>query len=55
MYTVMYFDEAIYDDVAIFRGTLTDCRDWITDAITNYDDEEGDYFIVAPDEYTIVE
>ena len=54
MYAVMYFDEACYDDITVFHGTLADCRDWIADSIANYDDDDDDYFIVAPDGFTVV-
>lgn len=26
MYTVCFFDEATFDDMAVFTGTLADCK-----------------------------
>ena len=31
MYRVMFFDEAVWDDVAIFFGSLADCIEFVGD------------------------
>lgn len=43
MYRVMFFDEAVWDDVAIFYGSLADCIEFIGD------DSDGECFIVDVD------
>ena len=48
MYTVQYFDEATYDDVTIFTGTLTQCMAFKA----KNDDEEEPLYIVAPDGFS---
>lgn len=51
LYTVQYFDEATWDDAVVFTGTLAQCREWLTG---DYDDLD-EFFIVAPDGYTVVD
>ena len=46
MYTVCFFDEATFDDMAVFTGTLADCK-----AYKGTDDE---LYVVAPDGFTVV-
>ena len=48
MYTVEMFDEMVFDTVVVFKGTLTECREYVTDA-------EEDLCIVAPDGFTTIE
>ena len=50
MYTVQYFDEATYDDVTIFTGTLTQCMAFKA----KNDDEEEPLYIVAPDGFSVI-
>ena len=51
LYTVQYFDEATWDDAVVFTSTLAQCREWMTDN----DDDLDEFFIVAPDGYTVVD
>ena len=46
MYTVMFFDEMTMDDMAVFTGTLAQC--------VAYKDDDEDFYIVAPDGFTVV-
>ena len=43
MYRVMFFDEAVWDDVAIFFGSLADCIEFVGD------DPDGECMIVGDD------
>lgn len=47
MYSVMYFDEACWDDLIVFVGSLDDCRTYV--------DGDDELFIVAPDGFTVVD
>ena len=46
MYTVQYFDDGIQDDMVVFMGSLADC--------IVYKDDDNDFYIVAPDGFTVV-
>ena len=48
MYTVEMFDEMVFDAVVVFRGTLSECREYVANA-------EENLCIVAPDGFTTIE
>ena len=48
MFTVYTFDDAACDDVMVFSGSLTDCRNYVGDAT-------DEYYIVAPDGFTTID
>lgn len=53
MFTVMILDEATFDYVAIFEGTLEACREYI--ASEDWKDEYEMPFIYDEEEYEVVE
>ena len=48
MYTVEMFDEMVFDAVVVFKGTLSECREYVANA-------EENLCIVAPDGFTTIE
>ena len=49
MYTVYAYDDMVCDAVAVFEGSLEECREYVAD------DEFDEFEIVAPDGFTSVE
>lgn len=47
MYTVWTHDDMVCDDVKVFEGTLTECREYV--------DGDTEFYIVEPDGYTVAE
>lgn len=47
MYTVYTYDDATCDDVCVYAGSLAGCRYYV-----NGDD---DFYIVAPDGFTVID
>ena len=54
-YTVMMFDETTFDEMVVFKGTLTECKK-IATKCNKIAEEYGDepVYIVAPDGFTVV-
>lgn len=46
-YTVRVYDEGTSDEFTVFEGSLEACREFI--------DGDEEYYIVAPDGFTVVE
>ena len=53
MYTVAFYDDGLMDDVKVFVGTLEQCKALIEEE--GQDEYDEDYFILAPDGFTVVE
>lgn len=47
MYMVEMFDEIVFDAVVVFKGTLSECREYMANA-------EEEMAIIAPDGFTII-
>lgn len=47
MYEVWFEDEMVVDNVKVFSGTYTECKNFI--------DGDDEYYIVAPDGVTVVD
>lgn len=47
MYSVWTYDDASCDDVRVFTGSLDACRDYV--------DGDPDFYIVAPDGFSVVD
>ena len=50
MFTVMMHDDMVVDEVAVFKGTLKECQQYIAN-----DEWSDEFYIVAEDGYTVVE
>lgn len=48
MYTVWTYDDATCDDVMVFQGTLSQCRDYVGDDV-------DEFYVEAPDGFTVVD
>ena len=47
-YTVWTHDDATCDDIKVFDGTLSECRTYI-------DGDDDEFYILAPDGYTVID